>query len=304
MTAEQHDHPGTPSIRLLITGARGQLGADLLPAAARLGISAVGLGSTDLDITDRSAVMSAVANFASTSLGGRAVIVNAAAYTAVDAAETDRDTAFAVNATGPENLARAAAAHRVGLIQVSTDYVVPRRCDDTLRGGRPNGSTQRLRGEQARRRAGSHRSKPRCPRRSNGVGLRRDRQQLRQDHGGVGGHPRLHERGRRPAWLADLVRRSGGRPCRTRGRRRPGRGVARHRRWRDQLVRVGQSDLQPSWAPTRNGCVRLTERLSPAGPASGLFRAVGSRLGAGGPDTAARLAIGAGRGVRRRTARN
>ena len=123
MTAEQHDHPGTPSIRLLITGARGQLGADLLPAAARLGISAVGLGSTDLDITDRSAVMSAVANFASTSLGGRAVIVNAAAYTAVDAAETDRDTAFAVNATGPENLARAAAAHRVGLIQVSTDYV-------------------------------------------------------------------------------------------------------------------------------------------------------------------------------------
>ncbi len=124
MTADQHDHPENLSIRLLITGARGQLGSDLVAlGGARLGIPAVGLGSTDLDITDRSAVMSAVANFASTSRGGRAVIVNGAAFTAVDACETDRETAFAVNATGPENLARAAAAQGVGLIQVSTDYV-------------------------------------------------------------------------------------------------------------------------------------------------------------------------------------
>ncbi|MET3808753.1 dTDP-4-dehydrorhamnose reductase [Nakamurella sp. UYEF19] len=125
---------------LLVTGARGQLGADLLRRAAALSIPAVGLGSADLDITDPEAVEAAVAHFAndtgrhavgdddsssSGQAGARKVIVNAAAYTAVDAAETDEPGARAVNVVGAQNLAKAAAAQGIGLIHVSTDYVFP-----------------------------------------------------------------------------------------------------------------------------------------------------------------------------------
>ena len=113
---------------LLVTGARGQLGTDLMRAAAAAGFSATGLGSTELDITDAAAVDKAVQAFARAAEhadNGPWVLINAAAYTAVDAAETDRDRAIAVNVTGAENLARAAADEGIGLIQVSTDYVFP-----------------------------------------------------------------------------------------------------------------------------------------------------------------------------------
>ncbi|MEO9240408.1 MAG: dTDP-4-dehydrorhamnose reductase, partial [Jatrophihabitantaceae bacterium] len=71
----------------------------------------------DLDITDRLAIASVVADF------GPDVIINAAAYTAVDAAETDEDRAYAVNATGPALLAAEAARAGIKLLHVSTDYV-------------------------------------------------------------------------------------------------------------------------------------------------------------------------------------
>lgn len=115
----------TTALRLLVTGARGQLGSDLMAAAAAAGIPATGLGSADLDISDAAAVEQVVARFAVGVGNDRAVLVNAAAYTAVDAAESDADAALAVNAAGPENLARAAALHGLGLIHVSTDYVFP-----------------------------------------------------------------------------------------------------------------------------------------------------------------------------------
>ena len=114
--------------RLLVTGARGQLGADLLLAADAAGVTAVGLGSADLDITDAAAVDAAVRSFARAAEhadDGPWVLINAAAYTAVDAAETDSDGATAVNVTGAENLARAAADEGIGMIHVSTDYVFP-----------------------------------------------------------------------------------------------------------------------------------------------------------------------------------
>jgi dTDP-4-dehydrorhamnose reductase len=110
--------------RLLITGAYGQLGSDLMRAAGSAGVQAVGLGSKDLDIVDPDAVQAAVASFAAAG-PGRAVLVNAAAYTAVDAAESDLEGSTAVNETGPGNLARATAAHGIGLIHVSTDYIFP-----------------------------------------------------------------------------------------------------------------------------------------------------------------------------------
>ncbi|MGH3871819.1 MAG: dTDP-4-dehydrorhamnose reductase [Pseudonocardiaceae bacterium] len=109
-------------MRLLITGGRGQLGCDLVAAAARAGITWVHApSSAELDVTDPTAVAGAVG---AASAGTSLVVINAAAYTAVDAAQrSGAQRAQAVNADGPAYLARACAAYRAHLIQVSTDYV-------------------------------------------------------------------------------------------------------------------------------------------------------------------------------------
>lgn len=100
-------------MRYLITGAAGMLGRDLQSVLADRDVSA--LGRTELDITDLEATRAAVA--------GHDVVINAAAYTAVDNAETDEEAAFAVNALGAKNLAIAAREAGAKLLQVSTDYV-------------------------------------------------------------------------------------------------------------------------------------------------------------------------------------
>ncbi|MGO4784840.1 dTDP-4-dehydrorhamnose reductase [Cryobacterium sp. W22_MBD10_FK3] len=99
--------------RYLITGAAGMLGRDLQGALAGRDITAV--DRAELDITDLAAVREAVT--------GHDVIINAAAYTAVDAAEENEAAAYAVNALGPRNLAIGAAAVGAKLVQISTDYV-------------------------------------------------------------------------------------------------------------------------------------------------------------------------------------
>jgi dTDP-4-dehydrorhamnose reductase len=99
--------------RYLLAGAGGMLGADLVEVLDGREVTA--LTRADLDITDAAAVRDAVA--------GHDVVINAAAYTKVDDAESDEDAAFAVNATGAGNLADAAAAAGARLVQVSTDYV-------------------------------------------------------------------------------------------------------------------------------------------------------------------------------------
>jgi dTDP-4-dehydrorhamnose reductase len=99
----------------LVVGATGMLGKDLLRVLGERGYDADGLGSAGLDVTDPAATLAAVS--------GYDVVVNCAAYTAVDAAETDEPAAFAVNAVGPANLARACAASGSRLVQISTDYV-------------------------------------------------------------------------------------------------------------------------------------------------------------------------------------
>ncbi|CAM2938710.1 dTDP-4-dehydrorhamnose reductase [Skermania piniformis] len=97
--------------RILVTGAGGQLGSRLV---ARIPDS-IGFTSTELDITDPAAVGAAV--------GPGDLVLNCAAYTAVDQAETDRAAAFRVNADGPRRLAEACAEVGARLIHVSTDYV-------------------------------------------------------------------------------------------------------------------------------------------------------------------------------------
>ncbi len=101
--------------RYLIAGANGMLGRDLQRALA--GRDVLALGRDGLDVTDAAAVDAVVADAAPD------VVINASAYTAVDAAETDEDAAYLLNATGAENLARAAAAAGARMVQVSTDYV-------------------------------------------------------------------------------------------------------------------------------------------------------------------------------------
>ena len=110
------------NLSLLVTGARGQLGWDVAAAAARVGITRIhALGSAELDITDPAAVCSAISL---AGRGGRLVVINAAAYTAVDTAEGEgAPRAHAVNAQGPANLALACAAHQAHLVHLSTDYV-------------------------------------------------------------------------------------------------------------------------------------------------------------------------------------
>ncbi len=104
-------------MRWLITGAHGQLGSDLRRVLAADPDEVLAVGSGDLDVTSSAAVEAAVARFRPD------VILNAAAYTAVDAAESDEDRAYAVNATGPALLAASAVRHGARLITVSTDYV-------------------------------------------------------------------------------------------------------------------------------------------------------------------------------------
>ncbi|HUH88654.1 MAG TPA: dTDP-4-dehydrorhamnose reductase [Pusillimonas sp.] len=103
-------------MKVLLTGADGQLGRSirqLRPEDWRL----TALGSKQLDITDAEAVHAQVQALRP------AVIINAAAYNAVDRAEHEPDRAFAVNAYGPRNLAQAANEVAARLVHVSTDYV-------------------------------------------------------------------------------------------------------------------------------------------------------------------------------------
>ncbi|MBU1249993.1 MAG: dTDP-4-dehydrorhamnose reductase [Actinobacteria bacterium] len=103
--------------RYLITGAHGMLGRDLQAAlAAAPGTRHItAVGRAELDITDPAACR--------TTVTGHDVVLNAAAYTAVDAAETDEPAAHLVNAIGAENLAAASRAAGAVLVQYSTDYV-------------------------------------------------------------------------------------------------------------------------------------------------------------------------------------
>ena len=105
------------SLRVLVTGANGQLGQELLARGAGVDTTVVGLGRAELDIADPAAVDRALSEAVPD------LVVNAAAYTAVDQAESEPDRAFAINADGPRHLARACAAAGLPMIHVSTDYV-------------------------------------------------------------------------------------------------------------------------------------------------------------------------------------
>ena len=103
--------------RWLVTGAGGMLGRDVVTSLERRGEMTLALTRHHLDITDEAAVTAAVLGF------GPDVIVNCAAWTAVDEAEAHEDEAFSANGLGARVLAAACAAAGARLIHVSTDYV-------------------------------------------------------------------------------------------------------------------------------------------------------------------------------------
>ncbi|GAB4351946.1 MAG: dTDP-4-dehydrorhamnose reductase [Kiloniellaceae bacterium] len=116
---------------LLLLGADGQLGSEVRRLAAARGLPLTALGRRALDIADRRAVFAALG-------GGFATVINAAAYTAVDKAESEEAKALAVNRDGAGHVAEACRESGAALIHISTDYVfdglkgAPYREDDAV----------------------------------------------------------------------------------------------------------------------------------------------------------------------------
>jgi dTDP-4-dehydrorhamnose reductase len=104
-------------MKLLVTGAAGMLGRDVMHAADNAGHEVVGFGHNELDVADAAAVAAR--------LGGErpGVVINCAAWTDVDGAEEHEAEATAVNGAGAGNIAAAAAAAGAAVLYVSSDYV-------------------------------------------------------------------------------------------------------------------------------------------------------------------------------------
>ncbi len=135
-------------MRVLVTGADGQVGREVAEICEDAGDQVTSCGRTALDVTDRDVV------FQITSAIRPDVVIHAAAWTAVDDCESDRDRAFRVNALGTRHVAE--AANRVGahVVALSTDYVFDgTKTDPYLEWDPPNPRSvygrSKLAGEQA-----------------------------------------------------------------------------------------------------------------------------------------------------------
>lgn len=104
-------------MKILITGANGQLGRELTRQYNSKDVELILTDVADLDITNSNTVYSFVRE------NKPEVIINCAAHTAVDKCETDIDNAYRINTIGPKNLAQAAQSIGSEIVQVSTDYV-------------------------------------------------------------------------------------------------------------------------------------------------------------------------------------
>lgn len=106
-------------LRILVTGASGQLGYDVCLELKRRGMEYLGTSSADMDITDRKAVQKKILEYHPDA------VIHCAAYTAVDRAEEEPERAFAVNEQGTRNIAKACKEIDAKLLYISTDYVFP-----------------------------------------------------------------------------------------------------------------------------------------------------------------------------------
>jgi dTDP-4-dehydrorhamnose reductase len=135
-------------MRLLVTGAAGMLGHDVVAAAGEAGHEVAALARADLDITDAAAVRDAV-------LTARPdAVINCAAWTDVDGAEEAEEQATAINGAGAGNVAQAAAEVGALLVHVSSDYVFDGRASEPYTEAAPTGpegayGRSKLAGERA-----------------------------------------------------------------------------------------------------------------------------------------------------------
>jgi dTDP-4-dehydrorhamnose reductase len=108
-------------MKVLIIGKNGQLGYELLKSLPE-GIDCIGFGRDELDVTHPAEVQDFLTRFNPDTL------INASAYTAVDKAESDRESCFAVNHFGAQNLAHTCSKLKTRLLHVSTDFVFDGNC--------------------------------------------------------------------------------------------------------------------------------------------------------------------------------
>ena len=104
-------------MRILITGSKGQVGTELVKQGWALKYEVLAFDQDRLDITQIESVQETVNEYRPD------IIINAAAYTAVDKAEQEIELAYAVNKKGAANLATACKTHRIPLLHISTDYI-------------------------------------------------------------------------------------------------------------------------------------------------------------------------------------
>ena len=191
--------------RWLVTGSGGMLGQDLISVLRARGEEVIGLTRADLDITDEAVVRETVAEHRP------ATVVNCAAWTAVDDAETHEAQALAVNGRGAANLAAACRATGAALMHVSTDYVFdgdatkPWAEDDLPAPRSAYGAHQARRRAGGAGPAGGHRLRG-----ADGLALRRARTQLRPHDDPAGGEPAHSRRRHPPARSAHLDAGRGG----------------------------------------------------------------------------------------------
>lgn len=104
-------------MKVLVTGAKGQLGTDLMNELAKRGIEGIGVDVQEMDITDAEACRRVIKN------SGADAVIHCAAYTAVDAAEDNVELCRRINGEGTRNVAQACKEADVKLMYISTDYV-------------------------------------------------------------------------------------------------------------------------------------------------------------------------------------
>lgn len=104
-------------MKIIVTGAKGQLGSDVVLQLNKIGAEAVEADLPELDITDADAVEKLIAQ------SGADGVIHCAAYTNVDSAETERELCGKINIEGTRSLAKACEKHGIKMLYISTDYV-------------------------------------------------------------------------------------------------------------------------------------------------------------------------------------
>lgn len=109
--------PRNDFMKIIVTGSKGQLGTDVVTELEKNGIKTIGADLPEVDITDAKAAEKFIAE------SNADAVIHCAAFTNVDAAESDLETCRKINAEGTENIARSCKNHGLKLMYISTDYV-------------------------------------------------------------------------------------------------------------------------------------------------------------------------------------